>query len=293
MDVHQFTHPKVRDLAWALGSPSLIEHQANIPMLSSDWWTQEFVFAQDWLRELDKNPSILLSYLDPNRGKRIGLAFEDLLRCWLDWHPNYTCLASDMAIYDNKRTVGAFDFLIQTPLDILHLEVAVKFYLCLDNSELWHNWIGPSRKDHLGKKLRKMKDHQLQLLLTEMGQESLKKHHLPQPTKIRGTIKGIFFQYWGSEEILPKNGHVVDGVWMFADDFIDVYRGCEPQCRFVERKRPDWLAPLQKIDVDDWKIEDILVPKMFSQMIYIDSIWREELRIMVVPNHWNDLERIV
>ena len=184
MDLHRFTHPKVRDLAWALGSASLIQHQEEIPMISSEWWHQEFVFAQNWLRDLDKEPSDLLSYLDPNRGKRIGLAFEDLLRCWLDWHPNYTCLASDMAVYDNKRTVGAFDFLIQTPTDILHLEVAVKFYLCLDNSTLWHNWIGPSRRDHLGKKLQKMKDHQLQLLLTDIGQKSLRQKGLPLPTII-------------------------------------------------------------------------------------------------------------
>ena len=83
MDLHRFTHPKVRDLAWALGSASLIQHQEEIPMLSSEWWHQEFVFAQDWLRDLDKEPSDLLSYLDPNRGKQLGLLLKTC--CVVGW----------------------------------------------------------------------------------------------------------------------------------------------------------------------------------------------------------------
>ena len=44
--------------------------------------------------------------------------------------------------------------LIQTPDDVLHLEVAVKYYLCLENSQDWVKMDrGPSRRDHLGKKL--------------------------------------------------------------------------------------------------------------------------------------------
>ena len=110
-------------------------------------------------------------------------------------------------------------------------------------------------------------------MLTDIGQKSLKHKGLPLPTIIRGTIKGIFFQYWGAEDVFPKDGHVVDGIWMFADDFIEIYRVCELACRFIERKRPDWLSPLQAANVEDWIVDDILTPKMFSQMIYISILY--------------------
>ena len=86
--------------------------------------------------------------------------------------------------------------LIQTPDDVLHLEVAVKYYLCLENSQDWVDWIGPSRRDHLGKKLTKMRDRQL-IVLTPLGQQCLKEHQLPYPTKVAGTIKGIFLSILG------------------------------------------------------------------------------------------------
>jgi uncharacterized protein len=295
MDIRHLQHPKVRDLAWALGTPSLVLDQKNIPMLSSDWWGQEFVKSQDWLMELDKHPEPLLVKLDSHRGRRIGLAFEDLLRCWLDWHPEYTCLAADLPIYEGKRTVGAFDFLIQTDSDILHLEVAVKYYLCVDNSSQWNNWIGPSRRDHLGKKLTKMRDRQLQLLLSPVGKKTLEEKCLPQPTKVAGTIKGIFFQYWGGEDVHPEFCNFVDGIWMFSDDFIETYRDCESHSRFVERIRPNWLAPLQMKEVVDWSEPEILTPIMLSQMTFDVEyrMWVEERRIFVVPNHWSNLERVL
>ena len=295
LDIRHLRHPKVRDLAWTLGTPSLVNHQTELPMLSSEWWRQEFLKTQDWLLELDRDPSSLLAYLDPHRERRIGLAFEDLLHCWLDWHPEYSCLATDIPIYDGKRTVGAFDFLIQTPEEVLHLEVAVKYYLCLENSQEWENWIGPSRKDHLGKKLTKMRDKQLQLLLTPLGQKSLDALQLPHPTKVAGTIKGIFFQYWGGEDVVPVSCHAVDGIWMFRDDFIGVYRDCHVDCRFIERNRPDWLAPLQVNRVHDFHVKEILTPIMLSQMIYVSSLgmWMEEQRIVVVPDHWDQMERVL
>lgn len=295
LELRHLHHPKVRDLAWALGTPSLVKHQKELPMLSSEWWMQEFLNAQDWLLELDRDPSALLIYLDPNRGRRIGLAFEDLLRCWLDWHPEYSCLATDIPIYDGKRTVGAFDFLIQTPDDVLHLEVAVKYYLCLENSQDWVNWIGPSRRDHLGKKLTKMRDRQLQLLLTPLGKKCLEEHQLPHPTRVAGTIKGIFFQYWGGEDIVPMSCHTVDGIWMFCEDFVGIYRDCHEDCRFVERIRPDWLAPLQLQEANNWDREEIFTPIMLSQMIYESSLrmWIEKQRIVVVPDHWDQMERVL
>ena len=295
LDLRHLRHPKVRDLAWALGTPSLVIHQNELPMLSSEWWEKEFVKTQDWLLELDCDPSPLLASLDPHRGKRIGLAFEDLLRYWLNWHPEYSCLATDIPIYDGKRTVGAFDFLIQTPDDVLHLEVAVKYYLCLENSKNWENWIGPSRRDHLGRKLTKMRDRQLQLLLTPLGKKSLEEHQLPHPTKVAGTIKGIFFQYWGGEDIAPISCRSADGIWMFREDFIGVYRDCHVDRRFVERLRPDWLAPLQLSDVNNFDVKEICTPIMLSQMIYESSLrtWIEEQRIVVVPDHWDQMERVL
>ena len=69
LDLRHLHHPKVRDLAWALGTPSLVNHQKGLPMLSSEWWMQEFLNAQDWLLELDRDPSALLIYLDQMRKK--------------------------------------------------------------------------------------------------------------------------------------------------------------------------------------------------------------------------------
>ena len=87
-----------------------------------------------------------------------------------------------------------------------------------------------------------MRDRQLQLLLTPLGQQSLKEHQLPYPTRLQVPSRDFSFQYWGGEDIVPMSCHTVDGIWMFCEDFVGIYRDCHEDCRFVNGRLPSRLV---------------------------------------------------
>ncbi|MCL9773225.1 DUF1853 family protein [Vibrio sp. S4B1] len=89
---------------------------------------------------------------------RLGFLYQELCRRHFEQHPDYDVVAEEIQLQQDKKTLGAIDFLIsnkrQSTLE--HWEVAIKFYLLKDN-----RWYGPNAKDRLDMKLSRMLDHQL------------------------------------------------------------------------------------------------------------------------------------
>ncbi|MEZ5448189.1 MAG: DUF1853 family protein [Thiolinea sp.] len=78
-----------------------------------------------------------------------------LVGFWLQLSPHYQLLYSQLPVRDTERTLGELDFIVRRVADdaVLHLEVAVKFYLGHAAGQgglaQMANWHGPSLQDRL------------------------------------------------------------------------------------------------------------------------------------------------
>ena len=163
-------------------------HFANYPF---------FDFAQGDSSPIDK----------PEKELIFGKKQEYWVKRYLERH--YELLLSNHTINNDKISIGELDFLFRHNEELIHLELACKFYLydpTLANAKL-NAWIGPRRKDSLLEKLNKLKKKQFPLLhsnrmkadLSKLGYESNQfKQYL--------ALKGILFTPYFRKEKLDLNG---------------------------------------------------------------------------------------
>jgi hypothetical protein len=173
-----------------------------------DWFLRDYIDAGlwPWLQQLDRSADRLYTHLNAQRSTRLGVYFEQLLSFYFSHYPRFALLAKNLQVHDGRRTIGEFDFIVLDKQEhqILHIEVAVKFYLghlpmdgiALNNPphHNWHQWIGPNRKDTLGLKMAHLQQHQLPLANTQAGQDTLLTI-MEKPDQIRSRllITGRFY----------------------------------------------------------------------------------------------------
>lgn len=98
---------------------------------------------------------------------RFGKRLERFFEFAIEHHSDYKILANSIQVLNEKITIGELDFIIQDirSLDIYHVEITNKFYLCDNKIENENNrWIGPNRNDSLTNKIEKLKNKQFLLL---------------------------------------------------------------------------------------------------------------------------------
>lgn len=168
--MHQFSHRVVRDLAWVISSPPLVSGNYH----NTHWWSHkdclnEFNDCLSTLEKLDKNPAALVEHLAKLKSKRLGLRFESFVAYWLHISPNFELLTQNLQIIERvdniSHTYGEIDFIIRNihTNKIIHLEVAVKFYLGCKPYEDAFRWYGTNTLDQLGKKVSHLQNHQTQI----------------------------------------------------------------------------------------------------------------------------------
>ena len=99
---------------------------------------------------------------EPNeikQNKRLGKWAEFLFESIINHDQSNRLIHSNIQLKNVKQTIGEIDYLIESNNEIIHVELASKFYL-LDESidtDLINQWIGPNRKDFLHLKASKLK----------------------------------------------------------------------------------------------------------------------------------------
>lgn len=152
-------HKAVKDLHWAINSPSLA-FQGTHWCDESTWFTQH-------LQALDQNPAPLLTHLASStlKNQRIGFYFESLWHYYFLHNPAYQLLESNKQLCDdNGNTLGELDLIVEHRASntLLHIELALKFYLHCYTQQA-SIFIGPNLRDQLTYKLHHTFTHQLQL----------------------------------------------------------------------------------------------------------------------------------
>ena len=86
LGLYRFNRQTVRDLAWVIGSPPLLQNSAqlnSINFIENDFFLHQFLIFKKQLNQLEKNPSALNSFLEKNNTQLIGKYFERLIEFWL------------------------------------------------------------------------------------------------------------------------------------------------------------------------------------------------------------------
>ncbi|WP_086932470.1 DUF1853 family protein [Agarilytica rhodophyticola] len=263
----KYKHPVVRDLAWLLLSPSMLDGKLahfdaftiNEPLTSLLPWLENI--DRQWCQDPQSTPDIIAR----DNFRRLGLYAEALLAFYFQ-HANtraapYRLLARNIQINRDKTTLGECDFFIEnTAGEIIHIELAVKYYLQINcGHQLWHHWLGPNTKDRLDIKLNRMMDHQLALPHKDFTQSALE--DITNTLGIKGKrlisrhlIKGYLFgKSYGElksylhDDInttqqmpLDTSQHALKGTWMHYSAFLKQVKKHAYEVLFCEKM--EWFV---------------------------------------------------
>jgi hypothetical protein len=282
--LNHWRHPAVRDLYWAINSPSLIS-TAEL----THWQDQSASFTQQ-LDQLDKYPKPLLDWLTKalpsNRPPRLGQYFESLWHYYFHQHPNYQLITHNLQIKSPENiTLGELDLVVKDRQRdcVMHIELAVKFYLALphlyraelstvDNLEAY---IGPGLKDRLIDKFYHTLRHQLPLsssdIVKSMG------IHIDE---MHAIFKGRLFLPWcnlSSDQPIWLSQHQLK---YLPDNLI-----------YQTLTRSEWFAAKQLSTLATQSKEELLSQTLDrpTQIAAINRISKSEgRRFFVVPNDWEE-----
>jgi hypothetical protein len=296
--------PHVRALAWLLVSPNLLDD--CVPELSGRVAhlneLQPFRPTEviHWLSQLDQNPTQLHETIALHQTNRLGLYAEKLLGFYFK---HIGCLfASNLQVHGkSNETLGEFDFLLNQGNDLLHLELATKFYLFEEHIQAGaqanlFDYFGPNLNDTLGAKLGKIFNQQLLL-----GQHESSLKMLSKPiVKAQALVKGwLFYHSAAHDESLALGISSVHcrGFWWTQSEFEQLN-----YANGLILERLTWLAPAQT-DADAVVCKSLLTdaivrrfqvsetPVLVAIMKRNGNVMQEFCRGMVVPNRWPDKVR--
>lgn len=294
-------HPAVRDLAWTLVAPPLLERLGDVsprhPLHASGWAVQPDRLER-WLRQLDRDPQHLLAATPGANGKRLGRYYEELWQFALAQAPDIRLLAGNLPIRDHGRTLGELDLLIEDDEGLQHIELAVKLYLGPTQApgDAGADWLGPGRRDRLDLKLEHLLRHQLPLSAHPQAHALLRRLS-SQVAQASPWLAGYLFYPWPTPCKAPRgaaDGHL-HGRWVRRCDWplwLAVHDG-----NWQPLARLHWLAPHACTASDVWsrtqlnvwlhELPDDSAPRMLVCMKEEQpDWWQEQERIFLVNDHW-------
>ena len=293
--ISQFSHLEVRNLAWVLLSPSLLDEGTDLPLANN---TGIWPDLYGWLSSLDQSPEPLHEYLQEADCRRLGAYFEALLLFALDSSPNTKILLKQHVFHGASRTLGECDVIFQEMSSgkVLHWELAVKFYL-------YHQgrYLGPNIRDRLDKKCRHLSEHQLRLpQLPEVSEELHREHHIQQLDS-QVYMKGMLFYPLDFNEKTPKGiakDHLC-GQWCHfsaLNHWCKLY--CDSAARYQILSRREWLSRVSSVSEEGLltfaELQQQLAShftnhsraKIVVMLSEGDEEWCEQRRCMVVDEGW-------
>ncbi|BAN47771.1 DUF1853 family protein [Metapseudomonas resinovorans] len=297
----QLDHAAVRDLAWALLSPSLLSQtpwRQRHPLCASGWASHPERLA-DWLLAQDRQPGPLEHWLAQAPNHRLGLYYERLWQFALGQAPDVQLLAANLPIRLGGQTLGELDLLLRDAEGVHHLELAIKLYLGPRHGDgsTPSQWLGPGSHDRLDLKLEHLGLHQLPLSSRPESQEALAQLEV-QPTSAELWLGGYFFYPWPGNCTAPQGanpGHL-RGRWLRQNE-LDDFLGQPAEGHWQPLARHAWLAPAVSEANDCWPAERFgqwraeLDPDSPARLLVrlvadADGRWREAERAFVVSDRW-------
>ncbi|MEN0106726.1 MAG: DUF1853 family protein [Pseudomonas sp.] len=292
-------HPAVRDLAWVLLSPPLLDpaHCAQRHPLAASTWVAQPQQLADWLQQLDRAPAPLDAWLAQHSIRRLGLYYERLWQFALQAAPGVELLAANLAIREGGHTLGELDLLLQDDDGVHHQELAIKLYLGPQQGD-GHDagqWLGPGSQDRLARKLDHLLHHQLPLSARPEAQAALAGlgigHVQPQLW-----LAGYLFYPWPGVCQSPAGALAehLRGRWLHRKDWPAF---AQSGGRWQPIPRQTWLAAAREQDETLWSVAQFeqwlsaLAADAQAQLVVrfeqdAHGAWGEAERVFLVADSW-------
>lgn len=182
-----------------------------------------------------------------NFQQKLGHLYEDSLATLLASSTHYEIVEKSHQIReDTGRTLGELDFLIRelASNQLLHLELAVKFYLAVETPD-GLLLPGPDARDNYFRKLEKMRSHQL--VLTQKFQHLLPEKFQHEKITTQQIVHGCIFDHIHATQLaeadfLNQNGR--RGKWLHSAQCTDFF-GHKTNLEIIPK--PLWPVPLESI----------------------------------------------
>ena len=294
--------PAVRDLAWVMGSPGLLdatypEYQGQV--VDDAWCNTQLERYKPWLAELDLLPAALHDFIAARPTRRLGHYFETLISYWLHHLPEMQIIATNLQVQHEQRTLGEYDFLFRDKNNgVTHWEAAIKFYLQQEPQAEQRAFIGPGTRDRLDLKMNRVFQHQLVLGHTPSGQLGL-----PAGIKLEQTqafIKGYLFYHasaFSNMNIPGVSAAHLSGWWIRHT--LEKLPQTSADSRWIIMPRLRWLAPVRLENDTDLMTTvtlDVMLDahfKLSQNAVLVFEMgrtaageWREQSRGFVVCRSW-------
>jgi len=271
----KITNSHIRNLAWLLFSPVIRVsevYQYDAVLFPNDLLDEWFTLHKDWLIQQDNTPQAISIFLaEQERNVRLGFYAEDLLHYFFRSSPHIELLLVNEQIVVDRVTQTEIDFLIEYKGQLIHLVVAVKYYLKYSDGE----WIGPDARDSLRKKWQKVMGRQL-----PKAQEFFQDSFPAKEIKSYFFLKGYLFYQDGTNH-----------QWIHTDDLEDCSQFGN---RFAVAYKPNWMMDFHAYTGKTEKWETLrtrneLQPIKKATPIVSLSKYNQTV-IFVVPNDWPQLD---
>lgn len=293
----------VRDLAWAIASPPLLERDdPGLQWPDSDDCRRQLQEDAAWLAALDRDPRPLQDYCERHSGygRGLGRYFETLLAFRFERDEHYRLLAHNLPVYSAGRTLGAPDFIVRDRATgrVVHIEVAVKFYLAHSPAGGRVEWVGPDPRDRLAIKLQHLIEQQCALTTQPAAQAALRARGISAVDERRVIMKGRLFYPLDAVPAAAIEdpgiaAHHLRGNWCHASSLPRIPGG--DHWRWVRLPRLMWLSELKKSDQMPSINNEELGLFFRSQPVFRPQCYaaleggRERCRLFVVPDSWPQL----
>ncbi len=240
-------NPLVRDLAWLLDSPDLLDAanphwHGRIASLFAHQGSE----IDGWLDALDAQPAELEAVIAHHGFNRLG-RYAELLMAFFLTHIGALQAHGVQVRAASGETAGEFDFLLRNPDSrLVHWEFATKFYLLESDTPEYQAdaLVGPNLADTLGAKMRKILERQLSLSQHPAARAMLSE----VPEAAQALIKGWLFY---APDAVPRstalgvNPAHCRGFWRPLSGFGQIGHDC-----FLILPRLRWLAPARSPQAD-------------------------------------------